>query len=112
MLKAIWLFTPSRMIRQAIPTAIRSSLTSFENRPGFCRLGRRPVSTRSYTSFFISMDFVIIDHIGQLAKPMSFSRLALVVLVLDSSIMVLGKGSLCFDFRVLGLGEKARAGAE
>ncbi len=49
----------------------------FVHRAGFCRLGRGPVETRSHTSFFITMDFVIIDHIGQFAKPVSFSRLAL-----------------------------------
>lgn len=50
---------------------------------GFCHLGRGPVKIRSYTSFSIIIDLVIIDYISQFAKPLSFSRLVC-VLLLDS----------------------------
>ena len=93
-LKAIWLLTTSVIIRWAIPTAIRSSLTYFVYKAGFCCSGRGPVETRSHTSFSICMDFVIIDHIGQFAKPVSFSRLAWFppLLEFDSSAMAKIRG--------------------
>ena len=113
-LKAIWSLTPSVIIRWAIPTAIRSSLTSFVHKAGFCRSGQRPVETKSHTSFSLSIDFVIIDSIGQFAKPVSFSRLALFppLLEFDSSAIakIRGKTSEIADLeRCCWWGDSFRA---
>lgn len=43
-------------------------------------------------SFSMNINFVIIDHIGQLAKPVSFSRLAWLLPELDSSAMICTEG--------------------
>ena len=83
MLKAIWSLTPFLIIFYTIPTAIRSSLISFDHSLGFSRWGQNPVKTRSHMSFSISMDLVISDHTGQLANPVSFSLLAWFLLELD-----------------------------
>lgn len=40
-----------------------------------------------YVGDILSMDSVIPDHTGQLAKPVSFSRMALISLLFDSSAM-------------------------
>lgn len=90
MFKAIWLLTPSLIIFYAIPTAIQSSLISFNHRPGFLHWGRGPVEIRSHTSFSISMDSVIPDHTGQLANPVGFSLLAWFPLKLDYSSAMVG----------------------
>ena len=83
-LKAIWLLMPSLIILRAILTAIWSSLTSFDYRPGFLRWGQGPVKITSHTSFSISIDLVIPDYTGQLVNLMSFSLLAWFPLEFDN----------------------------
>lgn len=90
MLKAIWLLTPSRIIHWAIPIVICSLLAFFENKVGFWRLGLRSVNTRSHISFLISINFVIIDYISQLAKLVSFLHLVWLPKVLFSTIIAMG----------------------
>lgn len=75
-MKAIWSLTSFLMIRCVIPTAIHFFLTFFAYGAEFSRGDRRTVKTRSHTSFPIGIDLVILDHIGQLTNPLSFSRLA------------------------------------
>lgn len=57
------------------------------HKSGFSRFDRGPIKTRSHTSFLIIMDLVIPDYPDQLAKPVSFSCLALVPLLFDSLVM-------------------------
>ena len=56
---------------------------------------------RSYTSFLISMDLVIIDYIGQFARSVSFCFLALVlILLLNSSNMAIRREFLKVYFEI------------
>lgn len=86
-LKAIWLLMPFLIICYAIPMAIRSYLTFFTQRLGVLCCGRGLVETSSHMLFSISIDLVILDHIGQLMKLMSFSRVALVPPLCNFSVM-------------------------
>ena len=84
-------------MRRATLMAIQSFLISFSHRVRLSQTGRGLVSIRSHTSFLISIDFVIINHIGQLIKLVSFLRLAL---PLDpySSVILLLLWLKVFDF--------------
>lgn len=90
----IRLFTPFKMIYQAIFRAIWSSLTSFIKKAGFWYKKYGLIGTRSYTSLLISIDFVIMDHISQLAKLVSFSCLSWLLKVFFSIIVVVGEVEL------------------
>lgn len=76
------------MIWQTVSNAMQSFLTFFIYSTGLCRSGCKLVNIRSYISFSISINFDIIDYIGQLAKAVSFLHLAWLLLELDSSSMI------------------------
>lgn len=85
-----WLLIPSKIILQAILTAIKSFLTILVNKARFCYGERGPIDTKSYTSFLMNIDFVIMDYISQLAKSVSFLRLAWPLELLFSDIVAVG----------------------
>ncbi len=82
--------TLSRMMRPAVLTAIRFSFSLWSHvLLVFCCWGRPPVSTRSQTSFSISMDFVRLAHCAQLLKPISFFLFAEVEVEVLSEVITL-----------------------
>lgn len=93
-LKRIWSLMPSLIIRYTIPTAIWSSFTSFKNSVRFERWGRGPFETRSYTSFLININLVMLNHTSQLTKSMSFSCLLWAFLRFE--FLVISYCVLCF----------------
>lgn len=67
------------MIRVAFQTSIRFSLTR-KSHSGFgARMARGPADTTSQTPFSMSMALGRADYRGQLQKPNTFSRLALLL---------------------------------
>lgn len=103
-LNVIWLLTPFRLILQAIPTAIWFFLTLFVNGTGFWCGKRGPIDTRSYTSFLMSINYMIMDHIGQLAKLVNFLHLAQLLELLFSNIVTIGLGLLEGSMELLSHG--------
>lgn len=77
------MLTPSIIIRYAIPITIQSFLTFLKNKIRFYYLRWGSIKTRSYISFSIIIDLIIINHIGQFAKPVNFLYWAY-ILLLDS----------------------------
>lgn len=78
----------------------------------FSQMGRGSISIKSHISFLMSTNFAIIDYMGQFAKSVSFSRLALLEFEYDSSDMmeviinkvfdgVIGK-SISWEFLAMG----------
>lgn len=67
---------------------ISSFISFFHNNVAFSGMSYSPISIRSPISFLMNIDFVIIDHISQLSKPISFSYLALLELEFDSFDMM------------------------
>lgn len=108
-LKTIWLLTLSVIICYTIPTIIWSFFISFAHNIGFLHEKRGLINTRSYTSFFISIDLVNIAHIGQFIKLVNFLHLVWPLLLLaDSSGMFCleGREGICEVSRgLVGLGE-------
>lgn len=94
-LKTIWSLMSSLIIRCTIPTAIWSSFTSFKNSVGFECWDRGSVETRSYTSFLININWVMLNHTSQLTKSMSFSRLVWAFLRFE--FLVISYCVLCFS---------------
>lgn len=88
-LKGNWSLMLFLIILYTLFTVIWSSLIFFNYSLGFFRWSQSPVKTRSYTSFFMSIDLVILDYISQMANLVNFSFLAWFLLELDNfSVMV------------------------